>query len=133
MSTDAFPLPEEDRAYLDATFPDLWSTVTELRKQGIIVYDFGLPKPYTPETTDLMLIIPPEYPVGMVDMFYFAAKVQRKDGIGIDALSNEYHFGKEWQRWSRHYPWNAGTDSIITHIEFVKNQLQYEVRGRGAA
>lgn len=121
-----FALPDEDLEYLDAHFPGQWEKVSEGSKYGIIISDYQLPDLYTPDKSDLMLIIPADYPTGMLDMFYFSPAISRKDGRGINALTDENHFERQWQRWSRHYTWEPGNHSIVSHISYVYNQLKYE-------
>lgn len=121
-----FALPDEDLEYLDAHFPGQWGKVSEGSKYGIIISGYQLPDLYTPDKSDLMLIIPADYPTGMLDMFYFSPGISRKDGRVINALTEENHFERQWQRWSRHYKWEPGTHSIVSHISYVYNQLKYE-------
>lgn len=128
MTASAFPLPDDDREYLDANFPD-WAPVIEENKWGIIIQNYPIPNGYTPDTTDLMIIIPQDYPMGAIDMFYFSPGIARKDGTAINALSDETHFNQTWQRWSRHYQWQPGVDNIAKHISYVRNQLKSEIPG----
>ena len=122
-------LPSEDIEYLNANFPN-WKLLFENSKNGIRIPDYQLPSGYTPEKSNLMIIIPSNYPTAKIDMFYFYPCIRKKDGTGIEALSKEVHFGENWQRWSRHYDWRAGIDSIATHISYIYNQLKFEI-GKG--
>ena len=120
------PISSEDIAYLSANFDD-WQPHEEEGKYGIVILDYKLPAKYITERSDLMIIIPADYPVGQLDMFYFSPGVSRKDGKEIDTLAVELHFGKDWQRWSRHYEWDPNIHSIISHIEWIQNILEREV------
>lgn len=122
-------LPEEDLEFLDTNFQDGWEWVKERDKSGLIIRNYNLPAGYAPEIVDLMLLIPAEYPISGLDMFYFSSEVSRADGLPIGALSSETHFGAAWQRWSRHYAWRPGEDSIATHITTMRNVLRNELRG----
>ena len=122
-----FPLPDDDTEYLNAHFPG-WTQMTEGSKRGLIIPNYPLPDGYTPDKSDLMLIIPTDYPAGKIDMFYFDPHVARKNGKDIGALNDESHFWRNWQRWSRHYDWTPGVDSIVSHISFVHEQLKSELR-----
>lgn len=119
-----FHLSDDDRQYLTASYRGRWKMVAEGDKHGIIIYEYELPDRYTPEKSHLMLIIPADYPVGRIDMFYFSPPISRKDGSVINALAVENHFRRDWQRWSRHYEWHPGEHSVVSHIEFVHNQLE---------
>ncbi|MDA7955892.1 MAG: hypothetical protein MPK34_01450 [Gammaproteobacteria bacterium] len=125
MSTDF--LTAEDKEFLDANYN--WGLCEDdtTGMRGVVIHDYCLPAGYTPQKTELMLLIPANYPMGNIDMFYFAPRIARADNIGINALADEIHFGIQWQRWSRHYPWEPGVDSIVTHVGFVANQLKLEL------
>jgi len=119
-------LPDDDAEFLRANGHD-WVCEDESGKQCLIIRNYRLPVGYSPETSDLMLLIPANYPAGMIDMFYFDPRIFRADGMGIGALVDEIHFGRTWQRWSRHYHWQPGIDNVAKHIGFVSNQLKYEI------
>ena len=120
-------LPEEDTDFLNSDYSDQWEELPEAGKRGLLIKDYPLPEGYTPRKTNLMLLIPDSYPVGMIDMFYFDPPIERQDGIGIAALADEAHFNRQWQRWSRHYQWRSGIDNISTHITYVLNELRAEL------
>ncbi len=118
----------EDIQYLDKHFPSKWSKVLEGNaKHGLIIEDFPIPKGFIARQTNLMLLVPIGYPGSPLDMFYFWRPLEKIDGSPISSLNSETHFGKQWQRWSRHYDWTPGHDSVVQHIEFVVNMLNNEV------
>ena len=121
-----FPLPNEDTEYLKVNFPK-WKRLIEGSKRGLVILNYRLPEGYIPKEADLMVMIPDNYPTANIDMFYFSPDIKREDGAAIGALSNETLFGRNWQRWSRHYDWRAGVDSIVTHVSYVRNQLKFEI------
>ena len=123
---EKFLLPEEDLEYLKANFPD-YKCEMENSKKGIIIPNYPLPKGYSPVKSNLMLMIPDNYPTAKIDMFYFLPNIARQDGAEISALNDENHFNQKWQRWSRHYDWRPGIDNIATHISYIHNQLKSEV------
>ena len=121
-----FGLRTEDLEYLDANYPSRWQLTSPQRGQamvGLIIEKFPIPQSYTLASSTLMLIIPNGYPGTQLDMFYFWPELVRTDGVAIKALVVETHFERQWQRWSRHYSWNPGEDSIVRHIEYVKGQI----------
>ena len=120
-------LPDEDLEFLKAEYPRRWKLVDEGEKVGLVIRNYRLPSGYTPEKSDLLLLIPSDYPAGMIDMFYFHPEISREDGSSFAALNQARHFERIWQRWSRHYEWRPGVDSIITHVAYVGNQLRAEL------
>lgn len=124
---EPYELPPEDSEYLSAHYPSKWRKVTEGGgKHGLIIEDFLVPEGYAIPRSTLMILIPSGYPGAGLDMFYFSPPLDRSDGLPIDALASETHFGENWQRWSRHYDWRPGEDSIVKHIEFVAHRLSKE-------
>ena len=124
---DPYELLPEDAEYLNAHYPGAWRKVTEgVGKFGLIVQHFPTPDGYVERETTLMLLVPSGYPGVPIDMFYLHPPIQRRNGNVIAALAAESHFGTTWQRWSRHYVWQPGEDTVATHIEYVRNELQAE-------
>ena len=121
-----FSLPPEDIEYLNINYSN-WKPLSEDFKKGIIICNYLLPKGYNPEKSDLMLLIPDNYPTAKIDMFYFSPDIARIDQANIEALNPETHFQRNWQRWSRHYDWRVGIDNISTHITYIHNQLKFEI------
>ncbi len=120
-------LPDEDTDFLNAQYNSRWEELSEGNTHGLLIRDYPLPEGYTPKNSSLMLLIPDSYPGAMIDMFYFDPPVQREDGAEIERLLDEIHFGRQWQRWSRHYDWRPGIDNMSTHITYVSNQLRSEI------
>lgn len=119
-----YELSLEEEEYLNANYPSSWDYQSSY---GLVIKNFPIPMGYTLEKADMMIIIPQGYPGAALDMFYFSPELKKTNGNTINALAREDHFDIQWQRWSRHYTWVPGQDSIISHIEFVKNALQSEV------
>lgn len=125
----AYELPEEDIEYLNSHYPSQWKKTSEGNgKYGLIIENFPLPGGYTLEESTLMVLIPSGYPGSGLDMFYFDPPLNRLDGQAIGCSDSiETHFARQWQRWSRHYQWNPGSDFLVNHIEYVRNELEEEV------
>lgn len=122
---DPFELLPEDAEYLDANHFGKWRKVCEgNRKLGLIIEEFPVPKGYFPETSCLMILVPPGYPASPFDMFYFDPPLGKIDGRELGALAFEEHFRRSWQRWSRHYQWTPGEDNLASHVEYVFNELR---------
>lgn len=117
----------EDKEYLKIEHKGKYKLLEEEQKRGLLIHEYSLPEGYTSETTDLMLLIPDSYPAAALDMFYFCPAISRQNGIPIGALANEEHFGKTWQRWSRHYEWKVGEHNIASHLRHVRSFLEAEL------
>lgn len=130
----AFPyeLPLEDEQYLDEfaeRYGSCWKREAEGPdncKWGLFIDEFPIPSGYDRDRSTLMLLIPTGYPGAGLDMFYFHPPLARADGREIGALADEAHFATNWQRWSRHYDWSPGEDSIVRHIEYIREELERE-------
>ena len=124
---EPYELLPEDAEYLNAQHPGAWRKVMEgVGKFGLVVQHFPVPDGYVERESTLMLLVPSGYPGVPIDMFYLYPPIQRRDGNEIPTLADEMHFGTTWQRWSRHYQWQPGEDSVATYIEYVRNELQAE-------
>ena len=123
-----YDLLPEDEEYPDGNYPSKWQKISEGNgKFGLLIEDFPVPEGYTMGKSTLLVLVPSGYPGSALDMFYFDPSLDRSDGSVINALASETHFGQAWQRWSRHYKWQPESDSVVTHIEYVKNELNNEV------
>ena len=121
-------LPAEDSEYLTGNYGDQWSINSEgPGKNALLIEHYPIPMGFDRETSTLMILVPSGYPGAALDMFYLDPPLARSDGVSINALASESHFGRSWQRWSRHYGWEAGVDSLVSHVEYVKRQLRLEV------
>lgn len=124
VMSDPFDLPPEDVEYLDANHPGKWRIIDEDGKRGLLIEGFDLPVGYTQSAADLMILMPSGYPGTPLDMFYFDPPLAKQNGEEIAAVVTEQHFVRLWQRWSRHYEWNPGEDSLHRHIEHVRVELK---------
>lgn len=121
---ELYALLPEDVEYLNAHHRCQWRKEAEGEgKFGLVVCRFALPEGYAERDTTLMVLVPSGYPGVPIDMFYLKPPIHRRDGAPINALADESHFGVTWQRWSRHYQWIPGEDSLVTHLEYIKNEL----------
>lgn len=80
---------------------------------------------YTVAACDALVVIPPNYNQGGNDMFWTFPRPYRADGKPIPAVmdpgggDSRILDGKEYCRWSRHWPtgpgtWRPGKDDIIS-------------------
>ncbi|WP_424946015.1 E2/UBC family protein [Candidatus Spongiihabitans sp.] len=122
-----FALPDDDVGLLNNTFPSRWKTIVSTVERGIVISRYALPVGYTLSEVEIMILIPQDYPMAQLDMFYLSPDVAKTNGNAIGAVSNELHFNRQWQRWSRHYQWQVGINNIATHLGVVKNALETEL------
>ena len=126
---DPYELLPEDTEYLEANYSSKWEKITEgSGKSGLLISNFPVPAGYTIAQSTLMVLIPSGYPGSALDMFYFDPPLHKSNGTSINALAPEDHFGRTWQRWSRHYSWEPGKDCFMGHIEYLKNEIENEVK-----
>lgn len=126
--SDPFELLPEDIEYLDANHQGRWQKLNEGGgKFGLLILQFSVPEDFVQPTSDLLILIPAGYPASPLDMFYFDPPLRNADGRDAGALATEEHFGRHWQRWSRHYQWVPGQDDLTRHVEYVWHELQTAV------
>lgn len=127
-----FELPEEDKEFLDASFSE-WEAVKE-GNMWLIISSFRIPDGYNVKEASLAIEIPSTYPDTKLDMAYFHPPLMREDGVAIGATEAITTIsGKDYQRWSRHYNWRIGIDSLRSHILFVEEWLIREFSKRRSA
>ena len=89
--------------------------------------NFRLPPGLNREAADLLLRLAPGYPDIPPDMWWFQPVITRKDGGEIRATQvRENYFGRQWQRWSRHFApgqWKAGLDSVESYLALIRKEL----------
>lgn len=125
----AFSLPEEDQEYLlSLGLP--WETIKDGETAWLLLHDHPVPAGYNAGKTTVAVSISRGYPPTALDMVYFKPALARLDGKPIHALADQNIDGLTYQRWSRHYGWRAGEDSLITHHLRIKEWLETEL-GRG--
>lgn len=118
-----FILPEEDKEFLDASYSE-WESVIADNNQWLLVNNFKIPDGYLVKAASLAINIPSTYPDTNLDMAYFHPPLHREDGSKINATESMITIeGREFQRWSRHYEWRPGIDSLRSHLIFVEEWL----------
>ncbi|BAN34108.1 hypothetical protein SCD_n00259 [Sulfuricella denitrificans skB26] len=83
---------------------------------------------FTPSMIDLMIRIPPQYPMSPLDMWYCDPPI-RLTTTGQFAQATEVmesHLGRSWQRFSRHLNgnWQPGVDCLRTFFALIQRELQ---------
>ena len=105
-------------------------------KRFFIFTHISLPEGlYTVATCDVLVVIPPNYNQDGNDMFWTFPRLYRADAKPIPAVldpaggDNRVLNGKEYCRWSRHWPsgpgmWRPGKDDIISIYRRIVWALQ---------
>ena len=120
-------LPEDDARYLTDKGLN-WHLEPDGAGAFLVLHNYPLDATrYDREATDIMLRIPPGYPLAALDMFYADPWVRLNSGayppqadVPCDAC------GRRWQRFSRHLtqPWRAGVDGLPGFLALVAGELQ---------
>jgi hypothetical protein len=124
-----FRLPASDEEYLNGRAL-AWESIRDGQSQWVIIHGWKVPDGYNVNSVDLALLIPANYSDSQIDMVYFKPGLARRDGKGINNLSQMTIAGLAWQQWSRHRtqqnPWRAGIDDIASHLALVDEWLRRE-------
>jgi hypothetical protein len=92
----------------------------------LVIRGWEFPPAYNPRTADVLIRIPPTYPLNKLDMFWTLPDVKlAATGAWPEASAeHETHDGRTWQRWSRHVEeWRPGVDSLRTFIAAITNEI----------
>ena len=144
----ALPISIDDENFVKDNFKEYRGLYEEekweksvSRKYGLVIKDYEFPEQYevkedhydadrvlyetiSKSVSDLMVLIPNDYPAMCLDMFYFNPELQRKDGGRMNGLSEEIHFGSKWQRWSRHYDWDPVNMDLAFHLHYIDEAIK---------
>ena len=123
-------LPERDNQFLAERGFD-WECVTDPNGGGqcVVIKGFNVSGGgFAPPATDLMIRIPPQYPMTPLDMWYCNPPI-RIGQTGQFAQASEVtenYIGRNWQRFSRHLngKWKPGVDSLRSFFTLIQRELQ---------
>jgi hypothetical protein len=93
----------------------------------LIIRAYQLPPAYTPRSTDLLLKLPPNFPISKPDMFWTFPHVRLVNGSQPSSANvfDTQHQNRQWQRWSRHTTiWRPGVDDLRTFLSLIHQELQ---------
>jgi hypothetical protein len=83
---------------------------------------------FAPSPIDLMVRIPPQYPLTPLDMWYCdpAIRIASTGQFAVASEATESHAGRNWQRFSRHLngTWRPGVDSLRSFFTHIQRELQ---------
>jgi Prokaryotic E2 family E len=120
-------LPQNDLAHLAERAVD-YSITTEANMTCVVLRGYVLPAGYDRSQSDLLLRLSPGYPDVPPDMWWFDPQVRLADGRTVKATEGvEYHLGRSWQRWSRHFnagQWRSGVDCLESFLALIRRELE---------
>ncbi len=123
-------LPEDDRRFLSERSYD-WALHQDGAQGGfLILRNFDVVGGgFTPPQTDLMIRIPPQYNMAPLDMWYCdpPVRIVATGQFAPASEVSEQHFGRTWQRFSRHLPsgvWRPGIDNLRSFMPLIWRELQ---------
>lgn len=123
-------LPETDTAFLAERAVD-HEVVIDGGMTCVIIRAWPLPTGFDRESADLMLRLSPGYPDVNPDMWWFEPAVRLASGQNLPATEVvEQHFGRSWQRWSRHLnggQWRSGIDGLESYLALIRQDLERSV------
>lgn len=93
----------------------------------LVIQGYELPTPYVPRTTNLLLRLPPNFPIAKPDMFWTFPHVRLANGSYPQTATvfDVQYQGNQWQRWSRHFAnWRPGIDDLKTFLGTIHQELQ---------
>ena len=95
----------------------------------LVIREYAMTANLLPEKADLLVKIPPLYPLAQMDMFWIRPAVRLVSNNQYPQAADvfEDYLGLSWQRFSRHYithPWRPGIDSLVSHLIFVQRCLE---------
>lgn len=83
---------------------------------------------FTPAVTELMIRVPPQYPMTPLDMWYCDPPVRLTTSGQFATASEvmENHLGRDWQRFSRHLNggWRPGVDGLRSYFALIHREMQ---------
>jgi hypothetical protein len=95
----------------------------------VVIRNLQLATRYVPNVTDLLVRLPPNFPMAKPDMFWTYPHVKLSKGSfpsRADVFNLAYE-GRQWQQWSRHLDaanWRPGRDSLRTFLGIIRSELQ---------
>ena len=117
----------EDAEYLGGR--DLrFDVVDEGGMTCVVLSMWPLPAGLSSTAVDVLVRLAPGYPDIAPDMWWVDPPVRTAAGVTIaNTESMEVHLGRQWQRWSRHFPsgqWQPGIDRLEGYLATITAEFQ---------
>jgi hypothetical protein len=97
----------------------------------IIIDGFPMPKGMVPQSSTVLVRLPPGFPDAAPDMFWLDPAVHAVDGrVFPGTEASQIFIGRSWQRWSRHIQqeWRPGIDNLSTYMAYIRRCLDHAIR-----
>ncbi|HUZ82353.1 MAG TPA: E2/UBC family protein [Gaiellaceae bacterium] len=102
----------------------------------LVLEGYELPVGCQPAAVDVLIAIPSTYPDGALDMWWtypyvvFAPRGQAPVNTDVRQPYSGYtpDPARQWQRWSRHPQWRAGTDDLRSFLRAMRTTLETEAQ-----
>lgn len=102
----------------------------------LVLQSWALPPGLNQQQADILIRLAPGYPDVAPDMWWVDPPLQTAQGGGIpNTESVEFHVGRNWQRWSRHFnggQWQPGIDRLESFIVRINGELRRHATGNAA-
>ena len=90
--------------------------------------NYPLPEGFNHQTTKLLIKVPPNYPLGGLDMFWTNPQVLLSSGVLPANTSVEHYLDTPWLRFSWHpNRWNPSSDSLTSYLKFINMRLEQRI------
>lgn len=90
----------------------------------LVVEHYPLPAGYNRGQSDLLVKVPPPYPLAGLDMFWMEPDLRLASGAQPANTCVETYLGRNWLRFSWHPAgWRPHRDSLGSYLGFVERRL----------
>lgn len=112
----------------------LYDVIPEQGMVCLVIKDYSLPVGYSPDTSDLLIRLPPGFPDVPPDMFWFDPPVRLEvtGAFPVAADLMESYLGRTWQRFSRHLQpgvWRSAQDGLESYLSLIRLALRQSIPG----
>ena len=91
----------------------------------VVFEQYPLPEGFSHDSTPLLIKVPPNYPLGGLDMFWMNSQLILASGALPANTSVEHCLGAPWLRFSWHpLKWNPSSDSLTSYLKFINSRLE---------
>lgn len=126
------PLLPEDAKYLTDR-----KILHQVSEEGgmtcLVIPAWKLPSGLDQPQTDVLIRLAAGYPDLAPDMWWVNPPLRRADGAAIPGTESlEFHLGRQWQRWSRHFQqgqWQPGIDRLENYLALIGNEFRRMAEG----
>jgi hypothetical protein len=90
-----------------------------------VIDQYPVPEGFNQPNTSILIKMPPNYPLGGLDMFWTDSQLRLAGGGLPVNTSIEQYLGRPWLRFSWHpQKWNPSSDSLASYLKFIDKRLE---------